>query len=279
MNYKQQIGNAGFKSLFIAAVMLLVLQTTPNAQNGKRNDGERKSRTEQNYTERDEFHQTYQLAPGANVELSVIYGPTVEIETVNSNQAEVHIVRLARHREDFNYRKINIEHTANSLIIRGERQDTNRDVQVPQRVILKLPRQISLKVNNIYAPLRIGEIEGAVKIDNIFGPVTIAQAADCVTAEQISGPLTVTIDKLDACGVRVDHISGPVTLRFKNELNADVSVSEANGQISFGLANATILQKAIGSVTAKTGTGGIPVKITNVNGGVQFLTALSTTNR
>src|SRR5215467_12987818 len=72
------------------------------------------------FQERDEFNQTYQLAPGARVEVSSIRGP-VEIVTGETTTAEVRIIRTARTRADLEYHKIVVEQVGNSLVVRGIR--------------------------------------------------------------------------------------------------------------------------------------------------------------
>ena len=51
------------------------------------------------FKERDEFNRTYQLGPGARVDVSSIRGP-VEITTGDSATAEVQVIRTARTRAD-----------------------------------------------------------------------------------------------------------------------------------------------------------------------------------
>src|SRR5437660_11805027 len=93
----------------------------------------------QDWPERDEINRRYQLSPGPRVEVSMIYGP-VDIETGDNNTAEVHIVRSARLREDLESRKITIEHTPTSLLIRGEQDHSEGAAKVRHRVLLKIPR-------------------------------------------------------------------------------------------------------------------------------------------
>jgi hypothetical protein len=57
------------------------------------------------YAERDEFTQSYTLAPGAVVTVNDISGP-VEIETWDGKTAEVHVVRSAPSREELERKKI-----------------------------------------------------------------------------------------------------------------------------------------------------------------------------
>src|SRR5690242_11638678 len=82
-------------------------------------DDNQRDRHDSDYPERDEINQTYQLAAGARVDVSGING-TVDIETASGNTAEVHIVRSAKTREALQYRKIIIQQSSTSLVIKGE---------------------------------------------------------------------------------------------------------------------------------------------------------------
>src|ERR671919_3167170 len=100
------------------------------------------SETVQDFRERDEFNQTYQLTPGARVEVSSIRGP-VEIVNSDTATAEVKIIRTARTRADLEYHKIEVALTNNGILVRGiqEREERQREnIRVNHQVILKLPR-------------------------------------------------------------------------------------------------------------------------------------------
>src|SRR5215468_9410589 len=67
----------------------------------------------------EEIRREYKLSPGASVEVSNINGP-VEIETADTDKAEVHIVRSARTQKDFSDRQMIIEQTSAGLVVRGD---------------------------------------------------------------------------------------------------------------------------------------------------------------
>src|SRR5262245_6734354 len=64
----------------------------------------------------EEINETYELAPGAHVEISVISGP-VEIETTNSSRAEVRILRSGPKRETADCYTVAISHSPSRLIL------------------------------------------------------------------------------------------------------------------------------------------------------------------
>src|ERR1051325_207021 len=116
------------------------------------------------FPESDELQRSYQLVPGASVDVSSISG-TVAIETSDTNIAEVRVVRTARTRAELAYRKVIVAQQASGLVVRGEseREDTvPRGVEIRYRVVIKIPRQVSLSVNNISGAATIGNIDGPV---------------------------------------------------------------------------------------------------------------------
>jgi len=97
---------------------------------------------------REEVRQSYQLAPGASVELSNING-SIRIETSDSQTAEVYVERLASSQEALGRRKVTIEADSNSLRIRGEKGDVGFFERLfgtspSEKLTLKLPDRKSV---------------------------------------------------------------------------------------------------------------------------------------
>lgn len=240
------------------------------------------------FPESDEVRRSFQLEPGASVEVSNISG-IVAIETSDTSMAEVHVVRTARSRAELAYRNVIVEQQGAGLVVRGEFERKGavpRGVQVRHRVLVKIPRQVSLKVDTISGAATIGNIDGPVRIENISGaarladvhgplivdgvsgPLTVGNVGDKVQLTNISGDLTVgrtvghlelsdvsgnvtaTIERLDDRGVLVHRVSGEIELRFADALNADVVASNA-----------------------RVGTGALPISIIEVSGNVRLVRA------
>ena len=85
------------KALLTSVMMLVACAGPKAALTTQRSD----------FQERDEFNQTYQLAPGARVEVSSIRG-SVKIMNADTATAEVQIIRTARTRADLEYHKIEV---------------------------------------------------------------------------------------------------------------------------------------------------------------------------
>jgi DUF4097 and DUF4098 domain-containing protein YvlB len=263
-------------AIFFGAVLLLLLglQITAGALDSKKvfTCEEPKAQQNQDFPERDEFRKSYQLLPGARVEVSVIYG-VVDIETAETNVAEIHIVRLARSRQDFSSRKIDIEHTSTSLVVRGEQDRSDGPARVRHQVLLRLPRRVELSVQRINGRVIVGEIDGTVQFSRINGAVKVAQAVASADVTSINGSVTLTIAGLRE-GIRASDINGAIELRFPDNLNADLVVTNFNGGVSTDVANVAALEKTPRTIfRARIGTGGIPISINDVNGGVRLARA------
>jgi hypothetical protein len=265
-----------------------------------------------NFQESDEIQRSYQLVPGARVDVSAISGPIV-IETSDTNIAEVHVVRTARSRAELAYRNVIVEPQGSGLVVRGEseREDAvPHGVLVNHRVLLKIPRQVRLSMNNISGAATIGNIDGPVQVENISGaarfadvrgplivnlvsgPLTVGNVGDKVQLTHISGEVTVgrtvghlelsdvsgevtaTIERLDHRGVRVSRVSGEIDLRFTDVLNADVVASNIDGDVLLDLPDVSMQNRPVRTMLrARVGTGGWPISITDVSGKVRLLRA------
>ncbi|MDQ3908603.1 MAG: hypothetical protein M3268_09715 [Acidobacteriota bacterium] len=228
------------------------------------------------FTERDEFRQSYTLAPGAQVRVAGING-SVDVETSTSGAAEVQVVRTARSRSDLDYHKVIVEQTASGLVVRGENnrdRDGVRDGdnhQVRQRVWLRIPRSVEFTASGINGRATVGEIDGPVHLSGINGKCEVGQARGYTDISGINGSVSMTITQLSERGIRVSGVNGHVELHFDGALNADLSVSGINGAVNADVPNVTVQGRVSRtSFEAKIGAGGAPITVSGVNGSVRL---------
>jgi DUF4097 and DUF4098 domain-containing protein YvlB len=262
-----------------------------------------------NFQEREEINRTYQLAPGARVEVSSIRGP-VEIVNTDSAMAEVQIIRTARTHADLESHKIEVAQTATGLIVRGIQEPEERrrqNVQVNHHVKLKLPRRIDLAITSVSGYLRAGDVDGQTKVSSISGSATFGNVGGTLQASSISGNLEVgnvgaetrvtsisgnlnlwqvngplevssvtgslsaTIDNLGTQGIHIKSVSGSIELKLKGQINADFTAEHATGQVYLDIPNVTREGEARSSnVRARIGAGGSPISISSVSGSIRL---------
>ena len=68
---------------------------------------------------RDELRKSFELQPGARVEVQGING-SVEVQTSDTKTAEVYVLRTAKNSESLSRREVVIEQTASGLVVRGK---------------------------------------------------------------------------------------------------------------------------------------------------------------
>jgi hypothetical protein len=255
------------KLIVLLSVTILAVTLAPLTDAGQ----QRKHADDREFTEREEIKQTYQLEPGARVELSAISGP-VDVETTNSNTAEVHIVKMGETRADLDCYKIAIEHTPSSLIMRHrhERSGDCQNIRAKQQVTLRLPRNVNLKLSGISGPVTVGEIDGGLRLSGISGRVDVAQALGYSEISGISGVVSISIPRLSERGIRVSGISGKVELRLASDLNADLNVSGINGDINAAASNVSLNKIGHSKFAGRVGSGGSVISVSGISGSVTF---------
>ncbi|HMF55168.1 MAG TPA: DUF4097 family beta strand repeat-containing protein [Pyrinomonadaceae bacterium] len=215
--------------------------------------------------EREEIHQSFQLTPGSRVKVSAVSGP-VEVETTNSDTAEVHIVRSAETRQELDCYHMVVAHTASSLVIRHEQSCAI--IRAHQRVKLLLPRRVDLTLSTISGNVRVGEINGVMRLDSISGAVTLDRATGEAELHSISGPLNIRVARLGARGIRMDSISGRVMLSVEDSLNADLTVNSINGEIKSESPSVFVEKIGPADFRARIGQGGAPISIESITGDI-----------
>jgi len=233
------------------------------------------------FAEREEIRRSYTLKSGADVIVSGING-RVDVETADTDHAEVLIVRSAKKREDLQFRKINIEHDPSELSIRVE--NDRRSVfsafgsrpETRQRVMLKLPRKVRLETSVVNGDVAVGEIEGGVDVHGVNGKINIAQATGGASFRGVNGKIDATIAKLSTGNeIDIKNVNGNTTLRFIGEVNAEVDARGHNGRVESDLPNLQENkdERRYGNYSARIGTGGPQISIRSVNGNVTLTKA------
>jgi DUF4097 and DUF4098 domain-containing protein YvlB len=230
--------------------------------------------THHNTDVREQIRQSYELSPGARVELAGLNG-SVNIETSETNKAEVFIERTASSQEALDRRKVIIEADANSLRIHGEKGDGTFITRIfgasaGERVTLKLPRQIALSAKGVNGAFVTSDIDGAVEIAGINGRVQIGSAAGRATFKGINGNMVVGLKRLDQDGVTLKGINGNIELKLASDVNADFDARGMNGRVVSDLPNVEIDKNRRGRYSARNGSGGAGITAKGINGNVRF---------
>jgi hypothetical protein len=228
---------------------------------------------------RQEIRQSYELAPGARVELTGLNG-AVKIETSDTNTAEVYIERTASCQEALDRRKVTIEADANSLRIRSEKSENAGffsrffGSSASERTTLKLPREIALYAKGVNGSFVTGDINGGVEVTGVNGRVQIGNAVGKALFKGINGNMIVGLTKIDQDGVTLAGINGNIELRLSSDVNADFEAHGMNGRVVSDLPNVSIDKSRRGNYSARIGNGGAGITAKGINGNIRLSGAM-----
>ena len=258
-------------SLVSGAVALLILGGHTNQQKAEAvnvNAGSAGNEATKVVTGQEESHQTYQLAAGAHIDVSNISGP-VSVEGTDGSTAVVSIYRRAPNPDDLAYRKVSVEQTSSGLTIQQKNDGTEHSsINLLNRVVLKLPRQVSVSAKSISGDFNISGIDGAVDLNAISGSVDARHLNGALTVSGVSGNGRVAIERINDAGLRVSNVSGNVYLRLASDLNADLSISNTTGGVSNKIEGLVLDKINASSYSARLGTGGPRIEVSNLTGAV-----------
>src|SRR6185369_2541581 len=226
---------------------------------------------------REEIRQSYELAPGARVDVSGINGP-IKIETADTKTAEIYIERTASCKDALDRRKVFIESSADRLSIRAETVEHSFFAKLfgsraSENVTLKLPRQIALATKGVNGSVVVGEIEGPVELAGINGKVNVAKAAGSATFKGINGNVFAGLKSIEQEGVTLSGINGNIELQLPADVNADFDARGMNGRVIADLPNVAIDKSKHGSYWARIGTGGAGISARGINGNIRLTTS------
>jgi hypothetical protein len=212
-----------------------------------------------------EEHKTYQLAAGAHINVSEISGP-VSVEAVDGSTAEVSIYRTAPNPDDLAYRKVSVEQTSSGLTIRQKNDGTERSsINLLNRVVLKVPRQVSVSGRSISGDFNVSGISGAIDLNGISGSVGVRHFNGALTVSGVSGNVRVAVARITAAGLRVSGVSRNVYLGLASDLNAELSVGNTTAGVSNKIEGLALAGDP-SSYSARLGSGGPRIEVSNVTG-------------
>jgi DUF4097 and DUF4098 domain-containing protein YvlB len=223
---------------------------------------------------REEIRQTYQLEPGATVELAGINGG-INIETSDTKTADVYIERTGASKEALERRKIIIEADAHSLKIRSEKGDAGFFGRLfgsspSEQITLKLPRQISLQTKGVNGAVTVGDLDGPVDLRGINGRVQIAGAKGAAF-KGVNGNISFGLKELVGEGVTLSGVNGNIELQLVPGINGDFEVNGINGSVASSLSEVSIEKDKHAKYSGRIGNGGsLGITAKGINGNIRL---------
>ena len=228
----------------------------------------------------EEFHQTYQLAPGGRVHLENINGD-VRVRGWDRHEVKVDAVKYAHTRERLAEARIEVEATAQSVRIETRypyRSTTwtndsegRRNNPATVEYVLTVPRGALIsQIELINGALDMEGLTGDVRASSINGKVTARDLTGPVRLSTINGPLEATFAGFTN-PVSLGSVNGPVTVFVPSDANAEVRAGTVHGGISNEFNLPVKRGRYVGhSLAGRFGAGAMRVKLDNVNGPIRL---------
>jgi len=222
----------------------------------------------------DEIRKTFDLKPGARVEIQGING-RVDIQTSDTKTAEVFVKRTGDNPASLRRREMIIEQTSDGLLVRSKQNHVGLwDLFVSdpkEEVTIKAPRQIVLSFKGINGRVVSSDIDGSLEVKGINGRVELGQVNDSVQVDGINGSIAVGLNKLSERGVHIHGVNGGIELKLSSGLNADLTAKGMNGSVRSEIAEVTVEKDDRWShYSARIGSGGPAIEISGINGNVRL---------
>lgn len=229
---------------------------------------------------REEKRESYELAPGARVEVLSING-SVNIETSDTKTADIYIERVGASAESLNRRRVDIECNSNTLRIYGSKGSTSFWARLfsstpTERVTLKLPRQIALFAKGINGPVVAGDVEGSLEVRGVNGRVQVGSANGAADLAGINGNVVLALQQLNLDAVSLSGINGNIELRLSSGVNGYLDVKGINGRLVADSPSMKIEEGKRGRYWAQIGSGGNSITAKGINGNIRVTIPVAT---
>ena len=227
---------------------------------------------------REEIRKSFELQPGARIEVTGING-RVDIQTSDTQTAEVYVLRTAKTQDGLRRREVTIEQTSTGIIVKAKQVGHGFwehifGSRAKEDVTIKAPRQIALALRGINGRVTGGDIDGTLEAKGINGHVDLGQATESAEISGINGNISLALNKLGTRGARLSGVNGGIELKLGNDLNADLTAKGMNGNLRSEIDGVKVNKGEFGSnYTARIGGGGAPITMSGINGNVRLTRA------
>ena len=195
---------------------------------------------------REEFHQTYPLAANGSISLRNLSG-NVHVTTWNQNAVKVDAIKTARSQERLQEAKIEVETTADRVVIRTRYPDRNWDSDSDDdhdgrslasvEYSLTVPATASLdEIKLVSGDVDVSGVGGEVRVSSVSGNINATGLRGRTEISSVSGDVKVTFNQAPA-RTKLHSVSGDVIAMLPTNASVEVSANTVSGDISneFGI--------------------------------------------
>jgi DUF4097 and DUF4098 domain-containing protein YvlB len=215
------------------------------------------------YAEKEQSSQSFELSPGANVEIDGLSG-SLQVEASDGPNAEITIIRMAQRQSDFAYRKVAVEHSQMKLVIKQERGPSEPpSVDMLNSVVLKVPANVNLSAKGVSGSANLFGLRGKLSLEGISGNVKASGLEGELDVKGVSGSADLSLSGSNKLGVKVSGVSGNVLFGLAQGVNTDMNLK---GSVICEVPGLNLEHNGPSSYNLRVGTGGAPISVSGVTG-------------
>lgn len=219
-----------------------------------------------------DFHRTVPLPANGRVSLDNINGD-VEISGWDRNEVQIDAVKTARDQQRLDDTRIEVNSSSNSVEIKTHYQEhlfNNNVASVCYTLHAPSKARID-QINLVNGSLNLQQLSGEIKANLVNGRLRASDLAGEGDLATVNGSIDANYSSLkDVREIKLKSVNGAINLTLPQSPNAQVSANAISGDITtdFPL---TVKGHLVGkSLEGTLGSGGIPIELENVNGGIHI---------
>lgn len=132
---------------------------------------------------------------------------------------------------------------------------------------ITVPKQAKVIIDTVNARITAEGVEGGYELETVNGRIDVRRGGGPLEASTVNGKIRAELIHTRGA-LKLETVNGSIELNLPREIRADVHVSTVNGRIK---ANLPLVSSELGRRSLKgsiNGGGGVPIRISTVNGSV-----------
>jgi DUF4097 and DUF4098 domain-containing protein YvlB len=225
-----------------------------------------------------EWRKTYELQPGARVEIKNVNGK-ITVEPADGNTLEVVAVKTARgatpESAKANLERVQIVEGVSpagvKIETKVERSGILNGGNADVAYTVRLPAGAEARFATVNGGIEAGRIKGRVEFETVNGGIVVRDVdATGVTAKTVNGGVEIDLTRVPERGGKFECVNGGITVRLPADAKADISARVANGGIDVDRLSIETTEKSRRRLEGRLNGGGPRLEFEGVNGGIEI---------
>ena len=227
-----------------------------------------------------EWRKTYELQPGARVEIKNVNGK-IDVQPSSGNAVEIVAEKTARaastEAAKQALQRIEIEESVSPSGIRIETKVQRNPgsifggVNHEVHYVVKVPANAEVRFTTVNGGIELTGLNGRVTAETTNGGIKARDVSGSIDASTTNGGVDVELLAVGEAGVKLGCVNGGIVLRLPPDSKATISARGVNGGIdTSGLRLETTGSSSRRHLEGRLNGGGPPIDIEGVNGGIRI---------